>query len=76
MTEHEEKVFDSKVDRYFTEHRDCPTGRNFLAWQLGDHAGNVKRNYDMGICRTFPKSPGSRMCGACPHGGCDMRVDA
>lgn len=73
MTEHEERVFEAKAEKYFQGQRELPNGRNFLAFVERFHKGDAQRNYDMGMCRTFPKAPGSRMCGACDIEGCDMR---
>ena len=74
MTEHEERVFEAKAEKHFQSHRDAPNGRNFLAFQMRFHGGNVKDSYNIGMCRTFPDAPGSRMCGACDIGGCDLRL--
>lgn len=73
MTEHEEAVFEAKAEKHFQSHRGMPNGRNFLAFVERFHGGKVKENYDIGMCRTFPNAPGSRMCGACEVEGCDMR---
>lgn len=76
MTEHEERVFEAQAEKEFRSHREAPNGRNFLAWNMREHGGSVADNYAMGMCRTFPNAPGSRMCGACSIKGCDMRHPA
>jgi hypothetical protein len=76
MLPSEEAAFEAKAEKYFRSHRDAPNGRNFLAFQMRFHGGSVADNYAMGICRTFPEAPGSRMCGACNIEGCDMRYPA
>lgn len=73
MTREEEAVFEAKAEKEFRSHRGAPNGRNFLAFVERFHGGKVKENYDMGMCRTFPDAPGSRMCGACNIEDCDMR---
>jgi hypothetical protein len=76
MTEHEERVFEAQAEKEFRSHREAPNGRNFLAWNMRHHGGSVAENYAIGMCRTFPNAPGSRMCGACSIKGCDMRHPA
>jgi hypothetical protein len=75
MTEQEEKVFDARVERDFQSQRECPTGRNFLAWQMREHGGRVKRNFDMGMCATFPNAPHARSCESCPWKDCGLRKE-
>lgn len=74
MTRTEEAVFEAKAEREFAGHRSPPSGRNFLAFEMRFHGGKAKDAYDMGVCRTFPNAPGSRMCGACMVEDCDMRM--
>lgn len=76
MTEHEERVFEAQAEKEFKSHRGAPNGRNFLAFVGRFHKGAVQRKFDMGMCRTFPNAPGSRMCGACNIEGCDMRPES
>lgn len=75
MTRQEEAAFEAKAERDFKSHRELPPGRNFLWDVMRFHDGNVKDAYSIGMCRTFPNAPGSRMCGACTVEGCDMRED-
>jgi hypothetical protein len=74
MIKTEEAIFEQKAEQHFKGHRSPPNGRNFLAFVERYHGGKVQDNYDMGMCRTFPNAPGSRMCGACNVQGCDMRI--
>ncbi len=73
MTEQEEAHYEAAFERDLRSHREVPTGRNFLAWNMRQHGGAVKQRYDEGYCRTFPNAPGSMMCGACDHEGCELR---
>jgi hypothetical protein len=73
MTEQEERNFEKYEESYFKSHRDAPSGRNFLAFVERFHSEKVQRNYDIGICRTFPQAPGSFMCDACRWVDCELR---
>lgn len=73
MTADESDLFDAQVEKEFKSHQTVPSGRNFLAFTERFHKGDVQKRYDMGFCRTFPGSPGSRMCGACAHEDCGIR---
>lgn len=73
MTEHEERVFEAKAEREFRGHRAAPDGRNFLAFVERFHGGNVQRNFDVGMCRTFKNAKWARQCGACSYEDCDLR---
>jgi hypothetical protein len=75
MNRMEEAQFERKAEQHFRGHRDAPKGRSFLSFVERFHGGNVKRNYDIGICRTFPTSPGSFMCGACKWDDCELRKE-
>jgi hypothetical protein len=73
MNKYEEAVFEEKADRHFREQRELPNGRNFLWNEERFHGGNVKKAFDMGMCRIFPDAPGSFLCGACLYADCELR---
>jgi len=75
MTREEEAAFEAKAERYFQGHPELPPGRNFLWNSMRFHGDSVKDAYAIGMCRTFPDAPGSRMCGACTVENCDMRLE-
>ena len=75
MTRAEEAAFEAKAERHFQGHRELLPGRNFLWNAMRYHGESVKDAYAIGMCRTFPNAPGSRMCGACTIQYCDMRED-
>lgn len=71
-----EAEFERKAERYFAGQREIPRGRNFLWNTMRYHDGSVKDSYAIGMCRTFPDAPGSRMCGACSIRECELRRES
>jgi hypothetical protein len=74
MTRQEEAIFEAKAERHFKGQRELIPGRNFLWNAMRYHTQpSVRDAYSIGQCRTFPESPGNRMCGACDIENCDIR---
>jgi hypothetical protein len=76
MLNSEEAAFEAKTQRWEKEHHGMQDGRNFLAMVGRYHGGDVQKNFDIGVCRTFPNAPGSFMCGACKWEDCELRRDS
>lgn len=57
VTKENEAKVDRMIEQDFTSHRDCPNGRNFLAWNMTDREFQPYREkFD----QTFRGSPSSR----------------
>lgn len=68
ITKENEAKVERMIEQDFASHRDCPNGRNFLAWNMTDREfQGYREKFD----KTFKTSPGSddwfesRYCPVC-----------